>query len=174
MNTSTASERLIRAVSESPASENIARSQEYLYRPILRWARGTPFNGRAAGHSLHPILTDLPLGCWLSASILDLVGGVRARRSATLLVAAGLTAALPTALAGASDWTLLAGTDRRIGGVHALGTDAATFLMTASLVARLRGRHKAGVLLGLAANISAAGAGFLGGYLALSRGTSRR
>ncbi|MBF4994943.1 (2Fe-2S)-binding protein [Arthrobacter gandavensis] len=174
MKTSTVSERVVKAVGESPASEGIARSQEYLYGPILRWVRGTPFNGHVAGHSLHPVLTDLPLGCWLSATVLDLVGGVRARRSATLLVAAGLCASVPTALAGANDWTALSGADRRIGGVHALGTDAATILMTASLAARLRGRHRAGVLLGLAANVSAAAAGFLGGYLALSRGVSRR
>jgi hypothetical protein len=31
--------------------------------------------GRWLGHSLHPLLTDLPLGCWSSASLLDLLGG---------------------------------------------------------------------------------------------------
>ncbi|MFZ3452454.1 DUF2231 domain-containing protein [Arthrobacter sp. 7Tela_A1] len=174
MNGSTASERLMQAVGESPVSEGVARTQEYLYGPVLRWVRHTPFNGRIAGHSLHPILTDLPLGCWISASILDLVGGARARRSATLLVGAGIAAAVPTSLAGASDWTELRNAEHRIGGIHALGTDIAIFLMTGSLIARLRGRHRGGALLALAANAVAAGAGFLGGYLALTRAAARR
>jgi hypothetical protein len=55
-----------------------------------------------------------------------------------------------------------------------VGTDLATFLFVGSLVARLRGRHAAGVRLGLAANLVMAGAGFLGGHLALNRGTARR
>lgn len=175
MNPSTTSERLVRAVGESPVSESLARAQEYLYGPLVRWVRRrTPFNAPVVGHSLHPILTDFPLGCWVSASVLDLAGGLRARRSATLLVATGVAAAVPTALAGANDWSELAGSDRRIGGVHALGTDAATLLMGVSLIARLRGRHRGGVILGLAANAVAAGSGFLGGYLALTRGAARR
>ena len=35
--------------------------------------------GREAGHAAHPFLTDLPLGAWTSATILDLVGGPGSR-----------------------------------------------------------------------------------------------
>src|SRR5947208_13414497 len=31
--------------------------------------------GEWLGHPLHPALTDFPLGCWMCASLLDLVGG---------------------------------------------------------------------------------------------------
>ena len=86
----------------------------------------------------------------------------------------GVLESVPTAIAGAADWADLSGTERRIGAVHALGADTAIFLFTGSLVARLRGRHRTGTKLALAGNLVIAGAGFLGGHLALNRGTARR
>ena len=159
---------------ESPVSERIADAQEFVYGPVLDWARRSPLHTDSLGHSVHPVLTDLTLGCWISASLLDLAGGTQARRSATLLVGAGLAAAVPTAIAGAADWAEMTSTDRRIGAVHAVGTDIATFLLLGSLVARLRARYATGTKLGLAGNAVAAGAGFLGGHMALNRGTARR
>ena len=119
------------------------------------------------------MLTDVALGCWLGVSILDLAGGSGSRRSANLLVGVGLIASGPTAIAGAGDWAEMSGTERRIGAVHALGTDAATFLLLGSLVARMRGRYAAGTKFALAGNLVMVGAGFLGGHLALNRGTAR-
>src|SRR5680860_21105 len=123
-------QRVARAVGESPVSERVADAQEFVYGPVLDWARRSPLHTDALGHSVHPLLTDLTLGCWISASILDLAGGAQERRAATLLVGSGLAAAVPTAIAGTR--------------------------------------------LGLAGNVVAAGAGFLGGHMALNRGTARR
>lgn len=159
---------------ESPAAGQVADAQESLYRPVLAWLRRSPFRTGVLGHSIHPPLTDLTLGCWLSASVLDAVRGQQARGSALVLVASGLIASVPTALAGAADWAELSGEERRIGAIHSLGTDVATFLFLGSLVARLRGKDAAGVRLALAGNVVLVGAGFLGGHLALSRGTARR
>lgn len=167
-------QRAARAVGESPLSERVAAAQGLIYGPAIDWARRSPFHTGVLGHSIHPMLTDLTLGCWTSASILDLAGGRQARRSATLLVGAGLAAAVPTAIAGAGDWAAMTGAERRIGAVHALGTDAAVVLLLGSLIARQRGRYALGVKLGLAGNAIGAGAGFLGGHLALTRGTARR
>ncbi|MFP3460998.1 hypothetical protein R5O87_09135 [Arthrobacter globiformis] len=167
-------QRLSRAVGASPVSEKVAAAQELVYGPIPAWARRSPFHTDVLGHSAHPPLTDLTLGCWTGASILDLAGGGQARPGATLLVAAGVLAAGPTSIAGAGDWAGMTGAERRIGAVHALGTDVAIFLFLGSLIARLRGRHSLGVGLGLAGNAVVAGAGFLGGHLALNRGTARR
>jgi uncharacterized membrane protein len=168
------SQRVAQAVGEHPVSERIARAQELAYGPVIGWARRSPLHTDTLGHSVHPSLTDLTLGCWVSASILDLAGGAQERRAATLLVLAGLVAAGPTAIAGAGDWAGMSGAERRIGAVHALGTDIATFLLLGSFVARLRGRYATGTAFGLAGNLVAAGAGFLGGHLALNRGTARR
>lgn len=167
-------QRAVRAVGESPLSERLARAQEFAYQPLIDWVRGSPLHTDVLGHSLHPSLTDVTTGCWLGTSLLDLAGGFESRRGATVLTAFGLLASLPTALAGAGDWAELSGEERSIGAVHALGADTATFLFTGSLVARLRGRHGAGMKLALAGNLVMAGAGFLGGHLALHRGTARR
>jgi uncharacterized membrane protein len=167
-------QRVVRAVSESPVSERVSRAQELIYGPVIEWARRSPLHTDALGHSVHPMLTDVTLGCWLGASILDLAGGSGSRRSANLLVGVGLIASGPTAIAGAGDSAEMSGTERRIGAVHALGTDAATFLLLGSLVARKRGRYAAGTKFALAGNLVMVGAGFLGGHLALNRGTARR
>jgi uncharacterized membrane protein len=167
-------QRLAWAVGESPVSERLADAQGQVYGPILDWARRSVFHTSILGHSVHPLLTDLTLGCWASASILDLAGGSQARRSAMLLVGVGLAAAVPTAIAGAGDWAELKGVERRIGAVHGLGADAAMFLFLGSLIARKRGRYNLGTGLGLAGHAIMAGAGFLGGHLALNRGTARR
>ena len=167
-------QRVARAVGESPVSERVAHAQEVVYGPVIDWARRSPLHTDALGHSVHPLLTDLTLGCWMSGSILDLAGGSQARHAATLLVGAGLERARPTAIAGAGDWADMSGAERRIGAVHALGTDIAIFFLLGSFVARMRGRYAAGTKLGLAGNVVVAGAGFLGGHLALNRGTARR
>lgn len=167
-------QRLARAVAKSPVSERVAHAQDVAYRPVIEWVRNSPFHTDVLGHSVHPPLTDVTLGCWLSASVLDLVGGQESRRAATVLTGAGVLAAVPTALAGTADWAWFSGDERRLGAVHALGTDIAGFLFLGSLVARLRGKHRAATKLALAGNAVVAGAGFLGGHLALQRGTARR
>src|SRR6185312_3157797 len=166
--------RITHAVGASRTSEQVADAQDLVYGPILEWARNSPFHSGILGHSLHPMLTDVTLGCWTGASLLDVAGGPAARRSSLLLVAAGLVAAVPTALAGAGDWAGMTGADRRIGAVHALGTDLAVFLFLGSLIARARGRHRLGKRLAVAGNVVVGSAGFLGGHLALNRGTARR
>ncbi|TDW23346.1 hypothetical protein EV650_2198 [Kribbella kalugense] len=161
-------------VGDSPVSERIAHAQELAYKPLIEWVQHTPLHTDVLGHSLHPSLTEVTTGCWIGASLLDLAGGSESRRGATLLTGFGLLASLPTALSGAADWGKLSGDERRIGAVHALGMDTATFLFAGSLVARLRGNHRRGTRLAAAGNLVMAGAGFLGGHLALHRGTARR
>lgn len=174
VSSSPVAQRLFRTVGESPAAERVAGAQEALYRPLLAWAVRSPLHTDRLGHSVHPPLTDVTLGCWLGASVLDALGGEDGQRSAALLVASGLVASAPTAIAGAGDWATMSGSDRRIGAVHALGTDVATFFFVGSLVARLRGQHASGARLAVAGHVAMAGAGLLGGHLALVRGTANR
>src|SRR4051794_22832493 len=42
------------------------------------------------GHRLHPLLTDLPIGAWTSAGVLDVVGGRSSRPAADRLVTLGI------------------------------------------------------------------------------------
>jgi nitrite reductase/ring-hydroxylating ferredoxin subunit/uncharacterized membrane protein len=136
--------------------------------PVKDVLSGTPI-----GHALHPLLTDVPIGTWTSATILDLVGGEAARPAARRLIGVGLLAAAPTAVSGWSDWADSEIADdqvRRIGIVHAIANVGATVLYGASLLARRRGAHGTGVLLGLAGAGALGAGGWLGGDLAFARG----
>src|SRR6185295_2661442 len=98
---------------------------------VAGWIRGIvpkgpvkdTLSGTQPGHALHPLLTDLPIGTWTSASLLDLVGGPAARPAAERLIATGLLAAVPTAASGLNDWADTTPADdgvRRVGAVHAV------------------------------------------------------
>ncbi|MER6301736.1 Rieske (2Fe-2S) protein [Kitasatospora sp. NPDC001539] len=115
------------------------------------------------GHPLHPALVQLPLGCWTSAALLDFSPG--GRRSAGVLVAAGLSAAVPAALAGWVDWARLDPPRRRTGLVHALANTTGLLLYGGSLLARCRGHRARGRLLGLAGLTAVSVGGVLGGHL---------
>ena len=127
-------------------------------------------SGSWFGHPLHPLLTDLPIGSWTSAMLLDFVGGRRAQPAADALVAVGIASAVPTAVTGLSDWSDLGDADRRIGLVHASANSVALACYVASLVARRRGRRLTGIMLGVAGASAATAGGFLGGHLVYRRG----
>jgi nitrite reductase/ring-hydroxylating ferredoxin subunit/uncharacterized membrane protein len=130
-------------------------------------------SGTWMGHALHPLLTDVPIGTWTSATLLDLFGGRASRPAAQRLIGVGLAAAAPTAWSGWSDWADTEPGDdqvRRIGIVHALANGGAVALYGASLAARRRGAHTAGVLLGLAGAGAMGAGGWLGGDLVFARG----
>lgn len=130
-------------------------------------------SGTWLGHALHPLLTDVPIGTWTSAGILDLIGGRDAEKAAERLIGVGLAAALPTIVTGYSDWadtTLMSDHVKRIGLVHAASNAAATTLYAASYLARRRGHHGRGVALGLAAAGALGFGGFLGGHLSYQEG----
>jgi uncharacterized membrane protein len=129
-------------------------------------------SGRWLGHSLHPLLTDFPLGFWASASLLDIVGTDDDADAARRLVGFGILTALPTATAGLSDWSQLDETaDRRTGVAHAQLNTLALALYTLSYLARRRGGR--GRLLGVLGGLAATAGGYLGGHLSLTRAVTR-
>ncbi|MFE4228902.1 Rieske 2Fe-2S domain-containing protein [Arthrobacter sp. NPDC056886] len=103
------------------------------------------------------------MGAWTSAAILDAVPG--SDRAARILIGVGVISAVPSAVAGFTDWSELHEQQQRVGLVHAAGNLAATSLYVASLVERSRGRQPRGKLLGYLGFASLAAAGFLGGHL---------
>ena len=52
--------------------------------------RGEVLRGDWLGHAVHPVLTDVVLGTWASATILDLVGGRESRSAAQRLLGVSL------------------------------------------------------------------------------------
>jgi nitrite reductase/ring-hydroxylating ferredoxin subunit/uncharacterized membrane protein len=127
-------------------------------------------SGSWLGHPLHPLLTDIPIGSFTSATALDLLAGQQGEHAADALVALGLISALPTTAAGAADWSDSYGEDQRVGAVHALTNVAGLTLYALSLRARHRGDRRTGTLLGVAGMASMSAGGYLGGYLSFSRG----
>ena len=122
------------------------------------------------GHAVHPIATDVVIGTWLSASVLDLVGGRAARPAAQRLVATGLLAAGPTAWTGWAEWSQAGQRERRVGLVHAASAAVSIGVYAASWRARNRGHHVSGAALALAGSSVMGAAAYLGGHLAIARG----
>jgi nitrite reductase/ring-hydroxylating ferredoxin subunit/uncharacterized membrane protein len=130
-------------------------------------------SGTFLGHALHPLLTDVPIGTWTSALVLDLTGGRAAADASQRLIGTGILAALPTAVTGYSDWAdSEVGSDsvRRIGIVHAAANVTALTFFTASYAARRAGNHRSGVTMALAGAGALAVGGHLGGHLSYVNG----
>jgi uncharacterized membrane protein len=125
--------------------------------------------GQWLGHSFHPLLTDFPLGAWASASFLDLFGNENTRPAAEVLVAFGLAAAAPTALAGMADWSEADRESKRVGVVHAGLNSVVAGFYGSSLMARRKNHHRLGVVLGVCGGLIAWASGYLGGHLSLVR-----
>ncbi len=136
--------------------------------------RGAVLRGAWLGHAIHPVLTDIPIGTWTSATLLDLLGGPDMSTAAQRLIGIGVLAAGPTAWAGWAEWSAAGPRDKRVGLVHAVTNGVAIGMYAASWFARRRGQHGRGARLGLAgAGVSAVGA-YLGGHLVEGRKVASR
>ena len=131
--------------------------------------RASVLRGEWLGHAVHPLLTDVALGTWTSATLLDLFGGSDSSAAAQKLVGAGLLAAGPTAWTGWAEWSEAGPRDKRVGLVHAVTNAVAIGVYAASWSARRRGRHGRGVGLALAGAAVSGFGGYLGGHLAAAR-----
>src|SRR3954454_2732345 len=147
---------------------------------VAKWARGAipkgpvkdTLAGVPLGHAGHPLMTDLPVGTWTSATLLDLFGGQESRAASRRLIAAGILSSLPAAATGLNDWADTTPADdsvRRVGAVHAVANVAALGLYAASLAARRSDRHGRGVALGLAGIGALTVGGHLGGHLSYAK-----
>jgi uncharacterized membrane protein len=131
---------------------------------------GEVLKGSWLGHPLHPAATDLPIGCWISAAILDVLGGRLARPAAQRLVALGILSVPVTVASGLADWSTLREQERRrVGAIHAFGNVLVTVLYVRSWSARRAGRHRRGVGWGFAGGILATSTAYLGGHVAFAR-----
>jgi nitrite reductase/ring-hydroxylating ferredoxin subunit/uncharacterized membrane protein len=127
-------------------------------------------SGAWLGHALHPMMTDLPIGFWSSAVLLDLLGGRSADDAADLLYAAGNLSALGAAATGLADWSDTSNGERRIGLFHAALNAGALSLFSAALLIRRGGARRAGTTLALAGSAVATLSAYLGGHLVYRRG----
>lgn len=164
-----------RAVRRIEATKALDRIGGPLAATVSRATRPAPvknaLSGTWLGHQLHPLLTDIPIGSWVAAAVLDITGSGTDGRAARRLVGFGALAAVPAAMAGASDWADTYGPEQRDGLVHALTNLTAVSLQAASWLARRRGNTRAGTVLSAGGLALTAAAGYLGGHLTYVRGT---
>jgi nitrite reductase/ring-hydroxylating ferredoxin subunit/uncharacterized membrane protein len=165
---------LVRKVEAAEALDAPAKAVAKQVRGALSPSRlKEAVSGTWLGHAVHPMLTDVVIGSFVSATLLDVLGGDADGRASERLIGVGIAAYAPTALTGANDW---ADTEpvsdgvRRAGLVHAITNAAALSLYAASLAARRRGARGRGAVLGAAGATALMAGGYLGGHMSLIRG----
>lgn len=173
----------------TPALVGLARRLEQTSRldPLVRAARPLAagitrdprvrdaLTGQWLGHAVHPLLTDVPIGTWTSAMLLDLVGGTDARPAARRLIAIGIATAVPTAVTGWAEYSGIERTrEQRVAVVHAVSNVTALGLYVASYRARRRSQHARGKALALGGGLALSAGGYLGGHLVSARKVSSR
>ncbi|RYV49682.1 DUF2231 domain-containing protein [Pengzhenrongella frigida] len=157
------------------ALDSVARPVQHVVQAALASSgREGLLRGRPIGHALHPLLTDAPLGAWMSASALDVVGGRTARPAARLLIGLGVLTSVPTALTGLAEWAATDGRDRRVGLLHAGVNLLALNAYIGSWSARGRDAHAFGVALAVTGGLLVTVSGYLGGHLTVARKVGSR
>jgi hypothetical protein len=131
--------------------------------------RAKVLRGDWLGHAVHPLLTDIVIGTWTSATLLDLFGRRDSSEPAKRLIGIGLLAVGPTAWTGWAEWSAAGPRDKRVGLVHAVTNGLAISVYTSSWIARKRGRHDAGARLALTGAAVAGVGAYLGGHLVTTR-----
>jgi nitrite reductase/ring-hydroxylating ferredoxin subunit/uncharacterized membrane protein len=166
-------EPLVRQLESASALDPIGKSVGKAARGAFgHGALKEALSGTPLGHAVHPVLTDVVIGSFVSATLLDLLGGDSDGRAAERLIAVGIAAYVPTAATGANDWADSEFADpavRRVGLVHALSNTTALSLYSASLIARRRGSRARGKVLAAAGATVLTVAGYLGGHLSFTR-----
>jgi uncharacterized membrane protein len=122
--------------------------------------------GEWLGHPVHPVMTDLAIGFWTSAFVLDFFPVKRLRAASDTFVALGLVSALPTVATGLADFTTLDRRKQRVGVVHAGANAIGAGLYAISLANRIRGRRTRGIAFGMLGATALTVGGYLGGHLA--------
>lgn len=124
------------------------------------------------GHPLHAMVTDVPVGAWTAAVVMDAMDDINhskaLRAGADAAVAVGLVGAVASAASGLADWQPLNEYDakpRRVGLTHALLNVTGATLFGASLVMRKKDQRGAGRGLAMLGYLCTMAAGYLGGKL---------
>src|SRR5438477_3278144 len=169
------STRALSRIADQPALDPIAEPLSQAVRDAYELAgpagqqMKNAVHGVWLGHPLHPVFTDLPIGAWTTALVLDAAAAAShdrgMERAADVAIAVGLAGAAAAAVTGLTDWSETSGRSRRTGLVHGLLNIAATTLYAAAYVLRRNGSRSAGQTCAIAGYSVALGSAWLGGDL---------
>lgn len=166
-------EPLLRQLESAEPLDSVGETAAKLIRENLGQGQlKQALSGTWLGHAAHPMLTDVVIGSFTSASLLDLFAPGSDGTAAERLIGLGLLAYLPTAATGANDWADSEPVDdgvRRVGLVHAVSNAVGATLYAASLSARRRGARRFGAMLGFAGMGAMTAGAYLGGHLSLTK-----
>jgi len=131
-------------------------------------------HGTWLGHPFHVVLTDVPIGCWTAAAVLDLLEektGSRAMgQAADAMIKVGLVGAAGAAMTGLADWSKIGGGEpRRIGLAHGLLNATATACYVTSMCLRRSHSRRAGRQFAFLGLMISGVAAFLGGHLVFKK-----
>jgi nitrite reductase/ring-hydroxylating ferredoxin subunit/uncharacterized membrane protein len=151
------------------AADPISKAVRDLFPGDAGRAIKNALHGTWLGHPLHPVLTDIPVGAWTLAMVLDALDGLGAskdlRVGADFAVGFGLLGAVGAAVTGATDWSETDGRGKTIGLMHGLLNIAATALYTTSFFMRKKKQRSAGIALSMLGFAIANASAYLGGHL---------
>src|SRR4051794_27791971 len=142
-------------------------------RSLIRQPLKDALSGTWLGHALHPLMTDVVIGTFLSTTLLDVAGGDEDGRAGARLIGIGMAAYAPTALTGVNDWADTEPVDdgvRRAGLVHAASNATALAFYAGSFVARRAGNRGRARALSVGGAGALALGGLLGGHLSFAKG----
>lgn len=160
-------------------SQEWAGSLAKRLQPLIKRAEAPPqvqnaLDGVWLGAPLHPALTDIPVGSWTAALVLDtasmVTGDERLADAADRVLAVGTLAALPAAATGLNDLRDLIGQSRQVAMVHGLLNVLGLSFTSASLACRRSGRRGLARGLSVTGYLISSGAAHLGGKLGYGLG----
>lgn len=162
------------ALSQRWAGPLAERMQPLIHRAVSAPPVRNALDGVWLGSPLHPALTDVPVGSWTAALVLDgasvLTGDENLAGAADRVLAVGTLAALPTAATGLNDLRDLVGQSRQVAMVHALVNVLGLSFTVASLACRRTGKRDLARGLSATGFLISAAAAHLGGELSFGLG----
>jgi len=176
---------LTERISARILKSNLIRKVSAFLDKLMSRSLGTPamrplkifLNGTWAGHPLHPMLTDIPIGAWTLTILLDLVGLLfrfpQLGPAASIAGGVGVAGALAAGTAGLADWMDIDPPEKAIGAFHAMVNVSATVLFLVSFLMRWRRHWEVGwetFVVALAGYLLAMTGGYLGGVLVFYKG----
>jgi nitrite reductase/ring-hydroxylating ferredoxin subunit/uncharacterized membrane protein len=165
-----ASGGIVSSIANARALDTVA---DVIQPPIRRARDANPsvksaLSGSWIGHSLHPILTDIPIGAFTALAVLDAsdLGGIAdVSAAADITLGLGIASAYAAIVTGWSDWSDTSERPRRVGMAHALLNGTAMIAYQASAILRRAKRRRLGIAAAFVGYAFIGLGGYLGGEL---------